>query len=231
MDQNNFIPAGAESDEEDLPGFIAEQIGQHGWNVNQVMHIFDGLDLDDLEFDLDADEFDDEDEDWYDEYYDSDLEFDIDDEEEDVEVQRKLVTGIFKTLEDSAPVLSNLTFHRESSKETGSRLPRILSGQTETYETLHKLLEEIEFLLKVWKNRVNHPFTAHLERKNESGNEEPESINGAKVRNSKIMNFKYKLIFVIFRETWSWAKTTTKAMLNRTPQIIDTNFDPEPMSI
>ena len=92
----------------------------------------------------------------------------------------KILTGIFKTLEDSGPVLNKLTFHRESSKETGSRLPRILPGQTETYETLHKLLEEMELLLKVWKNRVNHPFTAHLERKPEENNKEPDS--GANVR-------------------------------------------------
>ena len=96
---------------------------------------------------------------------------------------RKIVTGIFKTLEDSGPVLNKLTFHRESSKAMGSRLPRILPGQTETYETLHKLLEEIELLLKVWKNRINHPFTAHLERKPEETNKEPES--GAHVSKSK----------------------------------------------
>ena len=70
-----------------------------------------------------------------------------------------------QTLEDSQVVLDKLAFHRDSSKEAGSRLPRIFAGQTETYETLHKLLEEIELLLKVWKNRVNHPLTAHLERK------------------------------------------------------------------
>ena len=116
--------------------------------------------------------------DWYDEYYDSDFEFRSDDEDE--ETSRKILTGIFKTLEDSGPVLNKLTFHRESSKETGSRLPRILPGQTETYETLHKLLEEMELLLKVWKNRVNHPFTAHLERKPEENNKEPDS--GANVR-------------------------------------------------
>ena len=77
------------------------------------------------------------------------------------------VTGIFKTLEDSAQVLtSKLSFHRECSRTwAGPRLPRTLPGQTETYECLHRLLEEIELLLKVWKKRVNHPFTAHLERK------------------------------------------------------------------
>ena len=36
-------------------------------------------------------------------------------------------------LEDSAQVLSKLTFHRESSKAFGSKLPRVLPGQTYTY--------------------------------------------------------------------------------------------------
>ena len=63
----NVYPAGAEpdmSDEEDdgeLGGFIAEQIGHHGWNVNNVMNLFDGLDLVDYEFDIDADDFFDDD--------------------------------------------------------------------------------------------------------------------------------------------------------------------------
>ena len=96
----NFIPAGAEldSDDEDgeLPAFIAEQIGHHGFNVNNVQNLFDGLDLVDYEFDIDADDFfDDDDEDWYDEYYDSDFEFRSDDEDE--ETHRKIITGIFNT--------------------------------------------------------------------------------------------------------------------------------------
>ena len=90
----NVWPAGAEPDSDDedgeLPDFIAEQIGHHGWNVNNVMNLFDGLDLADYEFDIDPDDFfDDDDEDWYDEYYDSDFEFRSDDEDE--EAHRKLV--------------------------------------------------------------------------------------------------------------------------------------------
>lgn len=158
----NIWPGGAESDDDD-EHHIYDQIEQHGWNVNNVMHIFDGLELADYEIDFDADDdfYGDDDDEWFEDYFDSDFEFRSDDEED--EAQRKFVTGIFKTLEDSAPVLNKLTFHRDSSKDNGSRLPRILAGQTETYETLHKLLEEIEILLRVWKNRVNHPFTAHLE--------------------------------------------------------------------
>ena len=46
------------------------------------MNLFDGLDLVDYEFDIDADDFfEDDDEDWYDEYYDSDFEFQSDDED------------------------------------------------------------------------------------------------------------------------------------------------------
>ena len=85
----NVSPAGAEpdmSDEEDdgeLGGFIAEQIGHHGWNVNNVMNLFDGLDLVDYEFDIDADDFFDDDDDYDDDYFDSDFEFRTDDEEEE----------------------------------------------------------------------------------------------------------------------------------------------------
>ena len=132
-----------------------------------------GFDVDD-----DDDMFDDfDDDDDYDDFLDSDFDYEDSDEE-----RRKYVTGIFKTLEDSAQVLNKLTFHRESSKALGSRLPRVLPGQTETYECLHRLFEEIELLLKVWKKRVNHPFTAHLERKSpeNENSEEPDSGFGVK---------------------------------------------------
>ena len=118
-----------DSDDEDLPPefLLADDFGHHGWNVNNMMNIFDELDLVGLDFDFDdVDDFfdvDDDDEDWYDDYYDSDFEYRSDNEDE--EARRKFVTGIFKTLEDSAPVLNKLTFHRDSSKEAGSRLPRI----------------------------------------------------------------------------------------------------------
>ena len=51
-------------------------------------------------------------------------------------------------------------------------------------ECLHKVLEEIELLLKVWKKRVNHPFTAHLERKvaEEDLTEDPDSGFGVRLR-------------------------------------------------
>ena len=194
----NIWPAGAEPDSDgedgELPDFIAEQIGHHGWNVNNVMNLFDGLDLADYEFDIDPDDFfDDDDEDWYDEYYDSDFEFRSDDEDE--EAHRKIITGVFKTLEDSGPVLNKLTFHRESSKDAGSRLPRILPGQTETYETLHKLLEEMELLLKVWKNRVNHPFTAHLERKPDEIIKEPDSGPSVSTINDTYLNMYIRTYF------------------------------------
>lgn len=132
-----------------------------------------GFDVDD-----DDDMFDDfDDDDDYDDFLDSDFDYEDSDEE-----RRKYVTGIFKTLEDSAQVLNKLTFHRESSKALGSRLPRVLPGQTETYECLHRLFEEIELLLKVWKKRVNHPFTAHLERKSpeNENSEEPDSGFGVR---------------------------------------------------
>ena len=111
-----------------------------------------------------------------------------------------------QTLEDSQVVLDKLAFHRDSSKEAGSRLPRIFAGQTETYETLHKLLEEIELLLKVWKNRVNHPLTAHLERKMEEREHEDE-LDLPGVRYFFFLNHPIYLctnIFFSYRITMGW---------------------------
>lgn len=143
-------------------------------DVNHMAELFGGLlgqhigDPDD-DYDDDGFFYDDYDDEFDDDFMDSDFEFDSD-ENDSNEEKRKYFTAIFKTLEDSN-VLSKLTFHRESSKPMGSRLPRIMPGQTETYETLYKLLEEVELLLKTWKKRVQHPFTAHLELKQpEDGN-------------------------------------------------------------
>ena len=51
-------------------------------------------------------------------------------------------------------------------------------------ECLHKVLEEILLLLRVWHKRVNHKFTAHLERKiaEEDLTEEPDSGFGVRLR-------------------------------------------------
>ena len=80
---------------------------------------------------------------------------------------------IFCTLQDSGAVLPRLAFHREVSG--CMRLPRPLPKQTETYENLFRLFVEIELLLKVWKKRVEHPYTAHLQPTGEKSKESDSS--------------------------------------------------------
>ena len=119
-----------------------------------------------------------------------------------------------QTLEDSQVVLDKLAFHRDSSKEAGSRLPRIFAGQTETYETLHKLLEEIELLLKVWKNRVNHPLTAHLERKVEERQvleDEPDLPGQVSVPGVPTFYFNFNFFFLLLFGNYA---NTCKIMRN-----------------
>ena len=35
-------------------------------------------------------------------------------------------------------------------------------GKDECYEDLLRLLEELELLVRVWRRRTEHPYTAHL---------------------------------------------------------------------
>ena len=52
----------------------------------------------------------------------------------------------------------------------GRRWPKVRADAKgnavpETYESLHRVLKELEVLLKGWKRRSSHPFTAHLKRR------------------------------------------------------------------
>lgn len=91
----------------------------------------------------------------YDEYELSDSDYfnDHDDDEED-EGQR-----LFDNLQDSFSVLPQI----EYQGKTNGNLPRPEPNVPETYESLYKLLCEAELLLKTWKKRLSHPYTAHLE--------------------------------------------------------------------
>jgi hypothetical protein len=67
----------------------------------------------------------------------------------------------FVTLQDSFNVLHQIKFQQHFM--TG-RLPRVTKSESESYETLHQLLIDLELLLQTWKRRTEHPFTAHLRR-------------------------------------------------------------------
>ena len=42
------------------------------------------------------------------------------------------------------------------------RLPHIVGDRVELYEDLFRLLEELELLVRIWRRRTEHPYTAHL---------------------------------------------------------------------
>jgi len=79
------------------------------------------------------------------------------------------VKEIFVSLSDSH-VVKRLSFHKEV--EPMFRLPRVTPAHYPSYEELFRLLEELELLIKVWKRRLEHPYTAHI-----SGPEET-AMNG-----------------------------------------------------
>ena len=105
-------------------------------------------------------------------------------------------------------------------------------------ECLHKVLEEIELLLKVWKKRVNHPFTAHLERKvaEEDLSEEPDSGFGVRLRivlkiTAESDESDERIFFLFFSLVYELARITTKVTWNQTLQISDIHSDRKPTSI
>ena len=142
-------------------------------NLNIAAHVgLNGNDdmFNDVMFD---DDFFDDDDSFDDEmgYFMSDYEDDSDEgESESSERQKK----IFCTLQDSFLVLPRLRFHKDqvithndNQQEKMFRLPRPSNDKPESYESLYRLLEELELLIKVWKRRVQHPFTAHLQRRSD----------------------------------------------------------------
>ena len=184
------------SDEGMLPIFgpNMEALGMLDFgNLNIAAHVgLNGNDdmFDDVMFD---DEFFDDDDSFDDEmgYFMSDYEDDSDEgTSESSERQKK----IFCTLQDSFLVLPRLRFHKDqtirpsdSPQEKLFRLPRLNQENPESYESLYRLLEELELLIKVWRRRVQHPFTAHLQRRaevhpekeNQESGAENEAVNGS----------------------------------------------------
>ena len=137
------------------------------------------LDLNGLQdFEGDYDDFDDffydEDDDDYDMWDSFD---DIDSSEDDDEGDRYRV---FRALQDSSGILPQISFYRtepelyqqrgSQAEPIGRRWPKVRADAKgnavpETYESLHRVLQELEVLLKGWKRRSSHPFTAHLKRR------------------------------------------------------------------
>ena len=176
------------SDEGMLPIFgpNMEALGMLDFgNLNIAAHVgLNGNDdmFDDVMFD---DEFFDDDDSFDDEmgYFMSDYE---DDSEEGTSESSERQKKIFCTLQDSFIVLPRLRFHKDqairptdSLQEKMFRLPRLKCEKQESYESLYRLLEELELLIKVWRRRVQHPYTAHLQRRNEVLPEKPNpELNG-----------------------------------------------------
>jgi len=69
------------------------------------------------------------------------------------------VQQIFTSLGDSH-VIRRLSFHK--NVENVYRFPRVTSSSDHCYEEIYRLLEELELLCKVWRRRVEHPYTAHI---------------------------------------------------------------------
>jgi len=69
------------------------------------------------------------------------------------------VQQIFTSLGDSH-IIRRLSFHK--NVENVYRFPRVTSSSDHCYEEIYRLLEELELLCKVWRRRVEHPYTAHI---------------------------------------------------------------------
>ena len=192
------------SDEGMLPIFgpNMEALGMLDFgNLNIAAHVgLNGNDdmFDDVMFD---DEFFDDDDSFDDEmgYFMSDYE---DDSEEGTSESSERQKKIFCTLQDSFIVLPRLRFHKdqalrptESLKEKMFRLPRLNNEKHESYESLYRLLEELELLIKVWRRRVQHPYTAHLQRRNDVLQEKSnQELNGDNdIANSSYLSDRTKL--------------------------------------
>ena len=82
-----------------------------------------------------------------------------DDSDMDSYFEEDCVQQIFTSLGDSH-VIRRLSYHKNGSHFL---LPRVVSSSEYCYEELYRLLEELELLCKVWRRRVEHPYTAHME--------------------------------------------------------------------
>jgi hypothetical protein len=88
------------------------------------------------------------------EFYDDD---DLLNDDFELENTRK----IFVTLQDST-VIKRLSFHKKDWKPRQNIGSTHYIPQSECYEDLYRLLEELELLVRTWRKRCQHPYTAHL---------------------------------------------------------------------
>lgn len=65
----------------------------------------------------------------------------------------------FVTLQDSS-VIQHLSFYQQNSAMF--RLPKNFPHIDECYEDLYRLLEEVELMVRTWRRRCDHAYTAHL---------------------------------------------------------------------
>ena len=173
----NYLPAGYEDDLDDL-GAVGGGIGAGGWDDLDV-EAYEArlLDLNNLE-DFEGEFDDDEDYDFYDDDFEMWDSFDEDEDFPDSSDEERDRCRVFQTLQDSLVVLPQIQFHLTEPEGPSAqprtrperRWPKVRADKRggtipETYESLHKVLLELEVLLKAWKRRVSHPFTAHLKRK------------------------------------------------------------------
>lgn len=79
--------------------------------------------------------------------------------------------------------MRKLNFHK-AVNDGRFRLPRVSFHQdlenAETYESLHRVLEELEMLLKLWQKRTKHVFTAHIARPGEEDEDEETGKEGGR---------------------------------------------------
>jgi len=140
--------------DDQLPAGLSHQLGQlilgaaHHFNAdnpNLDMNFFAPVFGGDEDFGMNPG-----DEDMY--LFDSDSDSYMEDGEDSVQ-------QIFTSLGDSH-VIRRLSFHK--NVENVYRFPRVSSTSDHCYEEIYRLLEELELLCKVWRRRVEHPYTAHI---------------------------------------------------------------------
>jgi len=83
----------------------------------------------------------------------------LDDSDSDSFAEEEEASQIFISLADSHNI-RRLSFHKKV--DGVHKLPKVAVGEFPCYEELHRLLEEVELLCKVWKRRQEHPYTAHI---------------------------------------------------------------------
>jgi len=150
----NDLDIDVDVEEDPLPPNLSHQLGQlilgaaHHFNadnpnidVNFFANVFGG----DEDFGMNPG-----DEDMY--LFDSDSDSYMDDTDDNIQ-------QVFTSLSDSH-VIRRLSFHK--NVENVYSFPRVTISSEHCYEEIYRLLEELELLCKIWRRRVEHPYTAHI---------------------------------------------------------------------